>query len=182
MKRPKKSFEIALSAVSCAIAAAALTVGAYVDVLLPSGYLLAVFALMLPLSREFYWGDALALIGAVLLAFFCAGFQILLLLPFALFFGWHPLLNALQLRFTKRKPLYALWFLLKAALFDGTLLFIWFVLGDVLGFTQSTWYEFFETYLYYLVFFGGTLAFAVYDGLIFLCQRTVTRVVARIRR
>ncbi len=182
MKRPKKSFEIALSAIACALAAVSLTVGSYVDFLLPSGYLFAIFALMLPLSRDFIWGEALALIGAVLLAFLCAGFQILLILPFAVFFGWHPLLNYLQLRFTKKKPLHALWLLLKAALFDGTLLLIWFVLGEVLGFPQSTWYEFVEQYLYYLVFIGGTVLFAVYDVLIFLCQRSMNRIVARIRR
>ncbi len=182
MNRPKKSFEIALSAIACALAAVALTVGAWVDFLLPSGYLFAIFALMLPLSRDFVWGEALALIGAVLLALLCAMPHILLLVPFAVFFGWHPLLNYLQLKFTKKKPLHALWLLLEAALFDGTLLLVWFTLGDVLGFTGSTWYPFFEQYLYYLVFIGGTVLFVVYDVLIFLCQRSVNRIVARIRR
>lgn len=183
MKRPKKSFEIALSAIACAIAAVSLTAASYVDFLMPTGYLLAIFALMVPLACGFLWGGALALIGGVLLAYLFGGLAFFMkLLPFLAFFGWHPIINYLQLRFTKKKPLHVLWCLLKAAWFDGALLLIWFTLGGVFGFDHSTWYEFFQTYLYYLVFFGGTALFVVYDILIFLCQRSVNRIVARIRR
>ncbi len=74
MKRPSKSFEIALSAIACAVAALALTLGAYVDVMYAAGLLLAVFALMVPLSKEFIWGDALAFLGGAILAFLFADF------------------------------------------------------------------------------------------------------------
>ena len=67
MRRPSRSFEIALSAISCAIAALALTMGCYVEMLLGFGYVLAVFALMVPLSKDFVLGNVLAAIGAVLL-------------------------------------------------------------------------------------------------------------------
>ena len=81
MKKNKRSFEIALSAIACAVASVSLTVGSYVDVLLASGYLVAVFALMVPLSQEFIWGDALAFLGAGLLAFLFCGFSVIKLLP-----------------------------------------------------------------------------------------------------
>ena len=58
------AYEIALSAISCAIAAIALTVGTLYTPLLFTGYLLACFALMIPLSKNCYWGDVLAFIGA----------------------------------------------------------------------------------------------------------------------
>lgn len=51
MKKPTKSFEIALSALACTAAALCLTVGSYVDFLLGAGYILAVFSLMIPLSK-----------------------------------------------------------------------------------------------------------------------------------
>ena len=69
MKKPTKSFEIALSALACTAAALCLTVGSYVDFLLGAGYILAVFSLMIPLSKEFWAGSLFAAVGASLLAF-----------------------------------------------------------------------------------------------------------------
>lgn len=98
MKRQSRSFEIALSAIGCAVAVCALTLGAYVDFLLAAGFLIAVFALMVPLAKDFVWGYVLALIATVILSFLFTGFVVgvMRLLPFVVFFGWHPLLNYLQ--------------------------------------------------------------------------------------
>ena len=95
MKRQSRSFEIALSAIGCAVAVCALTLGAYVDFLLAAGFLIAVFALMVPLAKDFVWGYVLALIATVILSFLFTGFVVgvMRLLPFVVFFGWHPLLN-----------------------------------------------------------------------------------------
>lgn len=182
MKRPSKSFEIALSGVACALSALALTLGSYVDVLLAAGYLLAVFALMVPLSKEFVWGNALAFIGASLLAFLFNIGGILRLVPFMIFFGLHPLVNFLQKKYVRKLPVHIAFFLVKALWFDGVLLFLWFVLGPVFGLNGLTIYPYLNKYLYFIVFFGGTLLFAVYDYMIFLCQRSVNAIVRRIRR
>ena len=181
MKRPSKSFEIALSAIACAFATAALVLGTYVDVLLAAGYLLAVFALMVPLSKEFWWGNALAYLGACLLAFVFNIGGIFKLVPFIMFLGLHPLVNFLQKKFVRKKILHGLVFLGKALWFDGMLLFVWFVLAvPVFGIDGLSFYPVLERYLYYFVFIGGTLAFAAYDYLIFLCQRSVNLIVKRI--
>lgn len=183
MKRPSKSFEIALSAIACAVVALSLTLASYVSVLMAAGYLLAVFALMVPLSKNFIWGDVLAFLGGVLLAFFFGGLALYwMLLPFVVFFGLHPLANYLQLRYTKKSFLHAVWFLLKAAWFDAALLLMWFTLGDILGFTGAVWYDWVAKYLYLVVFLGGTAIFAGYDLLIFLCQKSVNAIVKRIKR
>ncbi len=182
MKRPSKSYEIALSAIACAFAAMALTLGSYVGVLLPSGYILAVFALMLPLAKGFVWGNALAFAGASLLAFLFNIGGVLKLIPFFMFLGLHPLLNYLQRKFIKKKVLHALAFIGKALWFDGMLLFTWFVLTPVFGFTELTFYETLEQYLWYFVFFGGTALFAAYDVAIFFCQRTMDMLVKRLRK
>lgn len=160
----------------------ALTAGGYVDFLLAAGYLIAVFALMIPLSKNEYWGALLAHFGAVLLAFLFCGFAILKLLPFACFFGLHPLLNRLQKNNITKKPYHLICFLGKAAWFDLDLLVAWFTLAPILGFDSSTWYPWVAQYLYYVVFIGGTLVFAAYDYLIFLCQRSVDLAVKRIGR
>ena len=182
MKRSSRSFQIALSALACAVAAGALTLGSYVHFLFAAGYLIAVFAIMVPLAKDFYWGASLCFAGAALLAFLFCGFAIFELLPFIAFFGLHPIVNRLQLRFVKRKPFHALWFIAKAAWFDGALLLMWFTLGGILGFTSQTWYPYIASNLYLVVFLGGTVAFLVYDILIFLCQRSVDAIIRRIGR
>ena len=183
MKQPIKSFEIALSAIACAVAAVALTVGSYVDFLLAAGYLLAVFALMVPLAKNFVWGYVLAFLGGCLLAFCFGAFALYWnVLPFVVFFGLHPLVNYLQRRFFKKKWLHAVAFAVKAVWFCLTMWLMWVTLAETFGFAEASWYDFVLKYFYYVLFIGGTLLFAVYDCLIFFCQRSVDRAVARIRR
>ena len=182
MKRPSKSFEIALSAIACAVAALALTLGSYVNVMTAAGYLIASFALMVPLSKDFVWGNILACAGATLLAFLFCGLAIIRIAPFAIFFGLHPLVNYLQKKYVHKFPVHVGVFFVKAAWFDGALLFMWFFLAPVFGFDQASWYPFVQDYLYLIVFPGGTVVFAAYDYLIFLCQRSVNAAVKRIRR
>ncbi len=182
MKKPLKSFEIALSAIACAFATIALTLGTYVDVLLAAGYLLGVFALMVPLSKEFVWGNALAFIGASLLAFLFNIGGILKLVPFMIFFGLHPLVNFFQKKYIRKFPFHLLAFAVKALWFDGVILFLWFMLGPLFGIDGLSFYPFLQKNLYYIVFFGGTVVFAAYDYMIFLCQRSVNAVVRKIGR
>ena len=183
MKKPSKSYEIALSAIACAFAAICLTVGTYVDVLLAMGYILAVFALMLPLSKQFVWGGALSFVAASLLAFLFNIGAFFKLVPFIMFLGIHPLLNFLQKKYVKRKLLHGLAFLLKAAWFDGMLCFFWFVLAvPVFGVNELYFYPTIVKYVWYLIFIGGTLLFAAYDYMIFLCQRSVNAIVRRFGR
>ena len=100
MKKQSRSFEIALSAIACAVASLGLTLGSYVRFLLAAGYLIAVFALMVPLAKGHVVGFCLAFAGSVLLAFLFTGFVlgIIQLLPFIVFFGLHPLVNSLLSR------------------------------------------------------------------------------------
>lgn len=183
MKRPSRSYEIALSAIACAFAAGALTLGSYVGVLLAAGYVVAVFALMAPLAKDFLWGAGLALAGALLLAFLFCGFSFLYLIPFAAFFGLHPLANYLQTRYLRKPPLFAAGEIVKAVWFD---LVMWLsyrlVFVPLYGLENAFWYPFMEKYFFLVIFFGGTVFFAVYDAVMFYCQRAVNALVRRIRR
>ena len=67
-KRNDKTFEIALSGISCAIAAGALALGILSGWLVATGYLIGIIALMLPLSKQFFKGGLLAYLGTVILA------------------------------------------------------------------------------------------------------------------
>lgn len=183
MKRPTKSYEIALSALAAAVAAVALTVGSYVDVLFAAGYLVAIFALMIPLSAGFVRGGFLAFLASWLLAFLFCGFAIFRLLPFIAFFGLHPLANYLQKKFVKKRWLHIPIFFGKAAWFDLSMWLLWAaVLVPFFGVESATWYPFVTRYFVWVLVLGGTVFFAGYDFLIFLCQRSADAAMARIRR
>ena len=183
MKRPSRSFEIALSAIACAAATVALTVGSYVDVLLAAGYILAIFSLMIPLTKGFVWGNVLAFIGACLLTFVFCGFAVVYILPFIAFFGLHPLINFLERKYVKKLPLKIACFLAKAVWFDLAMWLMWtMVLVPFFGVESATWYPFVSQYFFLVLFLGGTVFFAAYDYMIVLCQRSANIAVARIRR
>ena len=76
------AYEIALSALACALATIFLTVGIYLDVLLLTGYLLACIALMLPLAKGSYIGYALSYAATCILTFIFTASKFWDLLPF----------------------------------------------------------------------------------------------------
>ena len=149
MKKTSKTFEIVLSAIACAVAAVALTVGCYINVLYAAGIILAVFAIMVPLSKDFVWGAALAFLGSALLAFMFCAFSIFKLIPFLLFFGVHPIINHIQLKYVKRKWIHPLVLLAKAVWFILTMWLSFELLAvKFFGFDQTTWYEWVMRYFH----------------------------------
>ena len=187
MKKNKnpKTFEIALSGISCAVAALALSLGIMTGLgaLTATGYLIAVIALMVPLSKQFFRGDFLAYVGTVILAVVLgAAVKFWDLVPFTLFFGLHPLANALQIRFKINK-----WLALaiKAVWFDCTLIVGYYlVFGGMLGgalFPEEV-YEIINKYIFLLIFTVGTVGFFVYDYLIFKVQILINGIVFRIKK
>lgn len=174
-----RSFEIALSSISCAVAVVVLLVGLWSNVLLYSGYLLAMIALMVPLSKQFYWGGALAYLGTVILALILGAVaQFWKIVPFIMFIGLHPLVNSLQLKFNINK-----WLALavKTVWFDFTLWVAYILLFDISG-TDNSVYEFIDRFKYLFIFIGGTLVFFPYDYLVFKTQITINKLVYRIKK
>ena len=99
-RKYSRSFELALSAISCAVAVIFLMLGFWSNVLLASGYLFGITALMVPLSKQFIRGGFLAYAGTVVLAIVMgAAARFWDLVPFIMFFGLHPLINCLQVKF-----------------------------------------------------------------------------------
>ena len=185
MGNPKysRSFEVALSAISCAVAVIFLLLGFWSDVLLATGYLLGVIALMLPLSKQFFRGAILAYIGTCILTIVMgAAAKFWDLVPFIMFFGLHPLINALQIRFKVNR-----WLALaiKAVWFDFTLWVAYILVFDgILGgaYADNEFFAFVNKYILVFIFVGGSLVFIAYDYLIFKCQIAVNKLVYRIRK
>lgn len=178
-----KSFEIALSGISCALAVIFLSLGILSGVLLATGYCLGIVALMLPLSKKFYFGDFFAYLGTCVLTFILgAAAKFWDLVPFIMFFGMHPLVNSLQVKFKINKILA---FIVKAAWFDATLVVGYLlVFGGLLGgsFLPAEVYDFINSNIYILIFTVGTAIFFVYDIIIFRCQAAVNYLMYRIRK
>lgn len=175
MKRNSKSFEIALSAIACAVATLFLWLGSLNPFLLATGYLVGCFALMVPLSKNFVWGDVLAYLAACLCALLLGGGAFFWkLLPFIVFFGLHPLANFVQTRFRWNA---ILCFFVKAVWFDAAMYLCW-----RFAFGMNVAVDWVNEYIVPVILIGGTLFFAVYDRMIFACQKSVNAAVRRIGR
>lgn len=171
MRKRTSAYEIALSAIACAVTTLALTLGVLYPPMLFTGYLFGCVAIMLPLSYGFYGGATLCYLGGTILSLIFSGFRFIDLIPFAIFFGLHPIVNALQKKFKFNKYLsYAC----KAIWFDGAAYLTWrFV------FTMNTAIPFLDKYILPIILIGGTLFFIAYDILIFRTQETVNMAVDR---
>lgn len=176
MKKPLKSFEIALSAIACAVAAGFLMLGTLHPFLLATGYLVAAFAIMVPLAKNYYFGAVLCFIGAGLIALPMGLWKIV---PYAVFFGLHPIVNRLQGNYVKKMPLKILCEAAKT---------IWFVLSMWLSYEVLTtmsgmvFSEYIEKYFFLILLVGGTIFFLAYDFMMYYCQRSAEIAIRRIRK
>ena len=164
------SYEIALSALSCAVATILLTVGVYSELLLFTGYLFSSIALMLPLAKQSYRGYALAYVATCLLSFLLNPARFFDLLPFAMFFGLHPLVNELQLK-TKINRWVAC--AVKALWFDFTMYVVW----KVLFFSTTTIPLIDEYFLPILLIVGS--AFFVFEDYVMYRWRAIVNVTVK---
>ncbi len=179
-----RSFEIALSAISCSVAVLSLSMGIFAGgYFLGLWYLIAILALMVPLSKQFYLGGFLAYLGTCILTVVLgAAAKFWDLLPFIMFFGLHPLANAMQIKFKINRwvayAIKAVWFV--GTLFAGYFMILYGFIG--VGFAGSQTYENIKNYIYILIPVVGAVAFLVYDYLIFRCQIMVNALIYRIRK
>ncbi len=172
--RKISAYEIALSALSCALSTILLTVGVYSEILLFTGYLFACVMLMLPLAKQSYWGYGLSYLATCILSFIFGAGRFLDLLPFVMFFGLHPLVNELQLK-TKINRWVACG--VKALWFDGTMYVIWrFV------FAVTTEIPFVDKYFLPIILVAGTAFFVFYDYAMYKWRAGVNTLVKRITR
>ena len=166
------AYEIALSALSGALATILLTIGVYTELLLYTGYFFASIALMLPLSRRSYLGYGLAYLSTCILTLVFTSFRFWDLLPFILFFGLHPIANELQLK--SKLPRW-LGIGIKAVWFDGTLLLVWRFVMDM-----TTSISIVDKYILPFILVFGSLFFVFYDFVFYRWRYTVNTLISRI--
>ncbi len=166
------SYEIALSALACAIATVFLTVGVYSEILLFTGYLLSCIALMLPLAKQSYRGYFLSYVATCILAFIFNASRFWDLLPFVMFFGLHPLVNEWQLKIKINRWVACA---IKALWFDITMYLIWrFV------FAMTTTVPLIDEYIIPIILVAGSAFFVFYDYLAYQWRAAVNTLIHRI--
>ena len=168
------AYQVALSALSCALATIFLTLGVVSEILLFTGYMLGSITLMLPLAKKSYIGYLLAYVATCLLSCILASFRFWDVLPFLMFFGLHPLVNELQLKWKINRYLALA---IKALWFDFTMFLIWKVV-----FAITTSIPVIDAYILPIILVVGTIAFIAYDYAMFGWRTIVFRLVCRISK
>ncbi len=166
------AYEIALSALSTALATLFMTVGVYSGFFLFTAYIAASIALMLPLCEGSWRGYLFAYIATSLLSLLFASFYFWDILPFVMFFGLHPLMNELQIKWKIPRLIACL---VKAVWFDCTVYFTWKVV-----FTLTTNIAFIDKYIFWIILVVGTAVFIAYDYFMFKWRIWASNLVERI--
>ena len=180
-KKYSKSFQIALAGISCALAVAALVIGNYVQVIIASMFIVAEVALMIPLSKQFIAADLLAYLATVILGLVVGGLagQWWVFIPFVMFFGLHPLVNCLQLKYSVNRWLALI---VKMIWFDAMLLVWFYALGGLMGLYESSFWQTIYNYVWIIILVVGSLLLWVYDYIMFKVQIWINRLVYKIKK
>ena len=175
----KKSFQIALAAVSCALATLLVALlGINTSFAFTFGYMFGAIALMLPLSKKFWWGGAMAYLATCLLCLAFNGIPLFYkLFPFVAFFGLHPLVNAL---FDEHRVNRWISFIVKEIWFVGMLCGSWALFNAMTE--VSLPYDWMYAWAYPVLVVAGAAIFLVYDWLMKRAQRLVDHYVSKIER
>lgn len=170
----KKAKLIAISAVAAALSTILLTIGAYFPPFDLSAIFTASLATMLPLAKKTKTGAFLTVIAASLLTLFLSGFRFQIVIPYATFFGLHPILNYIEEE--KRLNKVAV-FIIKDVWFVITLVIMQKLLEvvavDVSALSPKL--------IMIIIVTVGALAFIVYDMMFKSFQRAIVQIIKRLK-
>jgi hypothetical protein len=160
-----KSKVIALSAISSAIIAVLLTVGAYIEFIDLLALLIGSVLVILPLYYKSYLGSVLCFLAGGVIAFMCSGFNILSIV-FPAYFGFsglYPIIKCKLMDKNFNKLLTIVIGLVWCVLaFYGMYFYYVFVIGGVFDGLP----EFIVKYAIYLVGVVGVIFYFIYDRFI----------------
>lgn len=171
-----KSKTIALCAVSTAFALVFLTIGAYVPDLDLSCIFMASLCMMLPLTKQSVKGAFLTYLATVLLSFLLTGVRLQVIIPFAMFFGIHPIINDIVFTKTKKKYTKILLFFVKALWFIGTLYVTYYFTQMFVGINEKI-----AKYIEIIIPTVGFLFFIAYDFIMIRFQITANILIQRLK-
>ena len=169
----KYSKAVALSSISTAFATLLLVLGSYIEVLDLSCLFLASLALMMPLAKDYKLGAFLSYIATVILTVLLTGLRLQVIIPFAMFFGLHPLANYFQRKLKINKILATA---IKCVWFVGTLYVMYFATKIFASPNPLI-----EQYIHYVLTIGGVVAFIAYDMAMNTFERAIKNIVLKLK-
>lgn len=168
-----KSKIIALSGILTAFCIILLLMGAFYPTFDLSAMFLCSIVTMIPLSKNSYKGAAFVAIASGLVALLFSGFRFQIILPFLMFFGFHPLVN----RIIEQKNLKKWWvFAIKDAWFVLTVVLMQALVGVVMVDVAII-----AQFLYPILIIASAIAFFVYDYFINYFQKYMDRIIQRLK-
>ena len=169
----KISRVVSLSAMSTALAIICLVFGSAVDLFSLSCLFMASLALMLPLAKDYKLGCFLAYIASGILSMIFVGIIPHVIIPYAMFFGLHPLVNHLQKQFKINVVI--------ATIIKG----VWFIATLYVMYFATTMFvdvhPLIEKYIHYFLTIGGAMVFVIYDGFMVRFQKSINAIVYRLK-
>lgn len=154
---------VALSAISSSLSVILLTIGHYISVLDISCILFASIIIMLPLYKNSIKGALFCYFSTLILTFFTTGLKLSIIIPYGAFFGLHPIINEIQLKYKLNKWLFLI---IKTLWFIGSLFLVYYTTTFFVDINEK-----YLKYIYYIIPIAGALFFIVYDAFIFLFRK-----------
>ena len=146
---------IAISAISSALSIILLTLGHYVSILDLSCLMFASIVIMLPLYKKSIKGAIFSFFSTLILTCFLTGFKLNIIIPYALFFGLHPIFNEIQINKNFNKWIC---FIIKLIWFILSLFVMYFTTNMFVDINEKA-----EKYFYIAIPIVGILFFILYD-------------------
>ena len=174
-----KSKIVAISAISAALSALFLTVGAYFEIADLFTIVIASVFTLLPIYYKSYKGSVLAFLCGGIIAFLCSGFNLISLVfpAYFAFFGIYPIVKSKMMDKSFNKVagfiIGGLWFL---AVSYGLYFYYVLIMGGNF-YDLPLWIS---QYIVYFVAIVSILFFAVYDRFVFVMRRLADFYLGRI--
>ena len=137
----------------------------------------AEIAMMIPLSKNYLTGGFLACLASSLIALLLTGGDFILIMPFIVFFGLHPLANKLSEKYNINK---ALSFIVKMLWFIGAVFLIFFF-AELFIADKNKLTMLVNKYYYILLPLIGAAFFVIYEWFIRRAQRIVGYYIDKLR-
>lgn len=167
----KATKRVALAGVASALGTTFLVMSVYVPILDMSCMILASLCMLLPIIKNDYVGAGLCYLSTALLAFLLTG-NIFGILPFAIFFGIHPIIVSLLIKLRVPIPIA----LIVKLIFANIAIFLaWKFLGLAINWKDIP-------IPYYVLAIGGSVVFLIYDWFIIRMKEFLNYYLSRIDR
>lgn len=167
----RKSYKIALSGITVALSIVLLTLAYFIPMGKLCFYTLSSMALLMPLSKKMYGYAVLTAVATALFSLLIG--NVLLFVPYVLFFGIHPILT-IVLRDIKLKKVIAV--IIKQIYFNISIFLIYIIIKEFLAFP-----DYVIKYIY-LFAIALNVALYIYDEFMLRLSKRVEYYVDRIKK